>query len=105
MIKCIAVDHNPQSLKVTEEYLNNIPFIELVKTFQDPFDAIEFLGKEPVDLLFTEIDMPILDGIQLINSLVRKPMVVIITANEKYAVEAFRLNVLDYIVKPAVSSK
>ncbi|MDR1056823.1 MAG: LytTR family DNA-binding domain-containing protein [Prevotellaceae bacterium] len=100
MIKCIAVDDNVTALKVLEEHIANIPFLELLKTFENPFDAIDFLSREQVDLMFTEVDMPVLNGIQLINSLVKQPILVIISNSDKYAIDAFQLNVLDYILKP-----
>ena len=100
MIKCIAIDNDPVSLKLLEEHISGIPFLNLLKSFQNPFDAIEFLSKEQVDLLFTEVELPSLNGVQLIRSLSNQPMVVITSANDKYAVEAFQIGALDYILKP-----
>lgn len=100
MINCIVVDSNAADLKQIEEYLVSIPYLKLLKTFQNPFDAIDFMGTEQVDLLFTEIDMPVLNGIQLINSFTNRPMVVIVSSTDKYAIDGFQLGVLDYILKP-----
>lgn len=100
MVKCIAVDNDVTTLQLLENYISNIPFLKLESTFQNPFDAIDYISKHAVDLLFTEIEMPVLNGIQLINSLVKKPMLVIVSKTDRYAIDGFELGAFDYIVKP-----
>jgi DNA-binding LytR/AlgR family response regulator len=100
MLKCITVDSNAISLKQINEYISSIPFLELLGSFQHPFEAVGFLNKTNVDLLFIEAELPVMTGIQLINSLTFRPMLVIISASEKYAYSAFQLNAIDYVLKP-----
>ena len=100
MIRCIAVDDNASSLKIAEDYIAKIPFLELLKTFDNAFDAIEFLDSEEVDLIFTDVEMPVLNGLEFLGSLRRKPCFIILSEQERYAVDAFNLEAIDYLLKP-----
>jgi two-component system LytT family response regulator len=100
MLKCIAVDDEPLALHLQTDYIRKVPFLDLVGTAGDAFEAAKLLQEKPVDLIFIDIQMPGLTGLQFIQSLAKRPMVIIITAYKKFAPEGFDLDVVDYLVKP-----
>ncbi|MDR3711230.1 MAG: LytTR family DNA-binding domain-containing protein [Puia sp.] len=100
MLKCIAIDDEPLALGLVADYISRVPFLELVASCGDAFEAARALQEKEVDLLFVDIQMPGLTGLQFIQSLAKRPMVIIITAYKKFAPEGFELDVVDYIVKP-----
>jgi len=99
-LKCIAIDDEPLSLALIQEYVSRFPALRLVQTFDDAISAAEYLRQTPVDLLFVDINMPDINGIDLVRSLALKPIVIFITAHRKFAVEGFELEALDYLLKP-----
>lgn len=99
-IRCIAVDDESLARKMLEEYITQIPFLELVKTCKNAMEAMEVLNNENIDLIFLDIQMPGMLGTKFLESLVEKPMVVFVTAYDQYAVESYNLQVVDYIMKP-----
>jgi len=100
-MRCIAVDDEPLALELMETYLAQVPGLELLNTFTDAISAWSFLKKNQVDLVFLDIQMPDINGIQLAKSLDRKnPMVIFTTAYSKYAVEGFNVEAVDYLLKP-----
>lgn len=100
-MRCIAVDDEPLALELMETYIAQVPGLELLDTFTDAISAWGFLKKNPVDLVFLDIQMPDINGIQLAKSLDRKsPMVIFTTAYSKYAVEGFNVEAVDYLLKP-----
>jgi DNA-binding LytR/AlgR family response regulator len=100
MLKCIAVDDEPLALHLLTDYIGKVPFLDLVATGSDAFEAAKLLQEKPVDLIFIDIQMPGLTGLQFIQSLAKRPMIIIITAYKKFAPEGFDLDVVDYLVKP-----
>ncbi len=100
MIRCIVLDSNPQALEIIENHITRIPFLKLLKSFGNAFDAISFLDQEEVDLIFTGIEMSSLNGLEFLGSLRHRPPTIIISENEQYAVEAFNLDVVDFLVMP-----
>jgi two-component system LytT family response regulator len=100
MLKCLAVDDEPLALHLLTDYIRKVPFLDLVATAGDAFEAAKVLQEKPVDLIFIDIQMPGLTGLQFIQSLAKRPMVIIITAYKKFAPEGFDLDVVDYLVKP-----
>lgn len=100
MLRCIAVDDEPLALELLSSYIRKLPFLELVSTCGDAFEATEALQKNRIDLMFADIQMPGLTGIQFVQSLVNRPMVIFVTAYKKFALEGFDLDVVDYLLKP-----
>jgi DNA-binding LytR/AlgR family response regulator len=99
-IKCIAIDDEPPALALIREYLVKFPVLQLVQTFDDAISGGEFLRKTPVDLLFIDINMPDITGLDLVRSLKEKPMIIFTTAHKKFAHEGFELDAIDYLLKP-----
>jgi two-component system LytT family response regulator len=100
MINCIAIDDEPKALEVIERYCHKMEPICLKATFREPVKAIDFLRNAEIDLIFLDINMPDINGIQLIAALADKPMVIFTTAYSNYAVESYDLNAVDYLLKP-----
>ena len=99
-MNCIAIDDEPLALEVLKKYISKIPELNLVAVFSDAIEAMEYLQKNPVNLLLLDIHMPDISGFQLYNSLPVKPMVIFTTAYKEYAVEGFELDAIDYLLKP-----
>jgi two-component system LytT family response regulator len=100
MLKCIAVDDEPLALGLLVDYIRRVSFLELVATCGDAFEAARALQAQEVDLIFMDIQMPGLTGLQFIQSLAQRPMIILITAYKKFAPEGFDLDVVDYLIKP-----
>jgi len=100
MIQAIAVDDEPPALGIVEAFCARTDFICLQKTFTKPNEALKYLRKFPVDLLFLDIHMPALSGIEFYRALPRNTMVIFTTAHSQYAVEGFNLKAVDYLLKP-----
>jgi DNA-binding LytR/AlgR family response regulator len=99
-INCIAIDDEPLALDIIKAYASKIPFLNMVGTFENAIDTLEFLRHNPIDLMFLDIQMEQLSGLQLLNSLKNKPLVILTTAFDQYAIQGFELDVLDYMLKP-----
>lgn len=100
MLKCIAVDDEPLALELLEDNISKVPYLQLVAKCSNAMEAMKLLQQQSVDLIFLDIQMPGLTGLQFIQSLSVKPMIILITAYEKFALEGFNLDVVDYLVKP-----
>lgn len=96
----IAIDDEPLALKLVKGYIEKTPGLQLLGTFDNPLDAIEFLSENTADIIFVDIHMPDLSGLEFTRSLEKGPKVIFTTAYEKYALEGFRLEVVDYLLKP-----
>ncbi len=99
-INCIAIDDEPLALDIIRVYCSKIPFLNLIRTFDNALDTLEFLASHPVDLIFLDIQMEGLTGIQLLKALKNRPQVIITSAFDRYAAEGFDLDVTDYLLKP-----
>jgi len=100
MIRAIAIDDELPALKIIENFCGKIDFIDLIKVFNKPTEALKHLRKFPVELLFADINMPSITGIDLYKSITQKTMVIFTTAYPEYAVEGFNVNAIDYLLKP-----
>lgn len=100
MIKCLIVDDEPLAREVLESYVEDLPSLELVASCTDAMEALGWLNDEQIDLLFLDINMPKLSGINFYKSLSRKPKVIFTTAYSDHAVEGFELEAVDYLLKP-----
>lgn len=100
MIRCLAVDDEPLALDVIEKHISKIPELQLVEKCTSPIKALEILNSQEIDLVFLDIEMSEITGIQMLKSMSRKPMVIFTTAYENYAMEGYELDVVDYLLKP-----
>src|SRR6201996_6417329 len=100
MISCIAIDDEPKALEEIERYCQKIITLNLKGSFREPLKAIEFLNLEKVDLILLDINMPDISGMQLLQTLSPRPLIIFTTAYSQYAVESYELNALDYLLKP-----
>jgi len=99
-LNCIAIDDEPLALEIITDYISRMPFLNLLKTFSSPIECIDFLRDNKVDLMFLDIEMESLTGIQLVHSLQDRPQIIFTTAYDRYAVEGFELDAADYLLKP-----
>jgi two-component system LytT family response regulator len=99
-ISCIAIDDEPLAVKKISSYIQKTPFLELVAECRSAFEAMEIMSNRPVQLLFIDINMPDLSGMEFVKSLTDKPYIVFTTAYSEYAVEGFQVDAADYLLKP-----
>jgi DNA-binding LytR/AlgR family response regulator len=99
-IKCIIIDDEPVAIEIIKDYVDKTNFLKLLETFREPLKAIEFLQRNKVDLIFLDINMPDISGMQFLNALQTKPLVIFTTAYSEFAVESYEFDATDYILKP-----
>jgi DNA-binding LytR/AlgR family response regulator len=99
-MNAIALDDEPLALEVVRSHASKVPFLNLKAEFTDAFKAMEYIQKENIDLIFLDIKMPDISGIDFMNSLNKKPMVIFTTAYSEHAVTSFELDAIDYLLKP-----
>jgi len=100
MISCIAIDDEPLALQLIHQYCEKIPFLQLEKVFTNPDEAKNYLQQHSIDLLFLDIQMPDINGVQFYKNLAVKPLVIFTTAFKDFAVEGFNVDAIDYLLKP-----
>ncbi|MEO9485590.1 MAG: LytTR family DNA-binding domain-containing protein [Ekhidna sp.] len=100
IISCVAIDDEPNALALINEYIQTVPYLKLESAFTNPVEALAFIQSTSVDLLFVDINMPLLSGLQLLKSLSNPPLCILTTAYSEFALEGFELNVVDYLLKP-----
>ncbi len=99
-LRCLIVDDEELARTLLQNYISRLPNLELVGQCKNPLEAIKVLGEQPVDLLFLDIQMPELTGIEFLKTLSQKPLVIFTTAYSQYALEGYTLDVVDYLLKP-----
>ena len=100
IINCIAIDDEPLALNLITKFVDRIPYLELKGVYEGAYEALGILKQEKVDLIFLDVNMPDISGVQFLRNLNNPPMVIFTTAYDKYAIEGFELNALDYLLKP-----
>jgi DNA-binding LytR/AlgR family response regulator len=105
MIRCLIIDDEPLAIEVIEAHLSQLPELELVATFNNPIEALEMLKNDTIDLIFLDIEMPLLSGIDFIKTIPNVPKVIFTTAYRNYAIESYELDVIDYLLKPISFSR
>jgi len=100
ILKCMIIDDEPLAISLLEEYVSKIPFLELVASFDNPIEAVEAYTKSPVDLIFLDIQMPELNGLELSKFIGIKTRIIFTTAFKQYAFDSYELNAIDYLLKP-----
>ncbi len=99
-VRCLIVDDEPLAIELIQRHIQQVQKLEIVATCQNPMEAFGLIQKEPIDLIFLDIQMPMLTGIEFLKSLPNPPAVIFTTAYRDYAIEAYELNVIDYLLKP-----
>ena len=99
-IKCLIIDDEPIGRDIIESYVARVDFLELVASCEDVFEAMTYIEKGKVDLILSDIQMPKVNGIEFIKSLPSAPLIIFITAHDKFAVEGYEMGIADYLLKP-----
>jgi two-component system, LytTR family, response regulator len=99
-LRCLCVDDEPLALDLLEDNISRFPFLEMTARCHNAFEAMVVLNRENIDLIFLDIQMPSLNGLDFLKTLTNKPMVIFLTAYKQHALESYELNVLDYLLKP-----
>ncbi len=99
-IKCIAIDDEPLALRQIADFIRQTPFLNLIAECKDAFEAMDILQNSEVELMFVDINMPGLNGLDFIRALIKKPEVIFTTAHSEFAIEGFKVDALDYLLKP-----
>lgn len=100
MIRCIAIDDEPHALRQIADYIEKTPFLELVEKFESSIKALDFVLHNNIDLMFVDINMPDLNGIEFVKAFNEPPKVIFTTAHSEYAIDGFRVDAIDYLLKP-----
>lgn len=99
-MKCVIIDDEPLAVELLEDFVKKVDTLELLRTFNNAIDAVSFINQNNVDLIFLDIQMPHFSGIEFLNTIEKKPLIIFTTAYSDYAVEGFNLGAVDYLVKP-----
>lgn len=99
-MKCVIIDDEPLAVELLKDFVSKVDSLELVNTFNNAIDAISIINQTNIDLIFLDIEMPHFSGIDFLNAIEKKPLVIFTTAYSDYAVEGFNLGAVDYLVKP-----
>ncbi|MCX2745331.1 response regulator [Mangrovivirga sp. M17] len=100
MIRCLIIDDEPFARSLLADYINKVPYLDLIGEYSTAIDAIEHINSKEIDLLFLDIQMPELTGVEFLKVIEHKPQVIFTTAFSEYALEGYELNVIDYLLKP-----
>lgn len=104
-LSCIIVEDEPLARQLLEQYVLKVPHLQLIQSFSNPLEALDYLGKNDIDILFSDIHMPEITGITLLKILKNKPLIILTTAYSEYAIEGYELDVIAYLLKPITFEK
>ncbi|WP_228422435.1 LytR/AlgR family response regulator transcription factor [Chryseobacterium aurantiacum] len=104
-LRCIVIDDEPIGKELIVNFVKTIPFLELQASYEDPIEALMYLQSNEVDIIFSDIEMPKINGIDLIRTLTKQPSIIFITAHRDFALEGFENGVVDYLVKPVAYNR
>ncbi len=104
-LRCVIIDDEPLAVEIIKGYIDKIEGLEVVKTFHSAVESLSFFQENEVDVLFLDINMPVLNGLDFLENLDKKPFIIITTAYEEYALKGYELDVLDYLLKPISFSR
>jgi DNA-binding LytR/AlgR family response regulator len=99
-MKCIIIDDEVSVINSLTDMIGRLPFLKVMKSFTDPFEGLKFIQEKNIDLVFLDIEMPTINGIELINSIVKKPQVIFMANDNKFAIYGYELDVTDFLMKP-----
>ena len=99
-MKCLVIDDEPKAVEILSDYIEKVPDLDCTGTFRDPLKALNYIQNNPIDLLFLDINMPDLSGIQFLNALEHHPLVIFTTAYSEYALNSYDYDAVDYLLKP-----
>jgi DNA-binding LytR/AlgR family response regulator len=99
-VKCIIIDDEISDTEILREMIGRLPFLNLLQSFTNPFEGLEFIQKNSVDLVFQDVEMPLINGIELMKSIIIRPQVIFTAANNQYAISGYDLDATDYLLKP-----
>lgn len=99
-IRCVAVDDEPMALEKLNNYITNIPYLELVALCESTYEALNVLASQKVDAIFVDVNMPDVNGLDFVKSLVDPPLIIFTTAYAEYALDSYKVNAVDYLLKP-----
>ncbi|MBK8488844.1 MAG: response regulator transcription factor [Chitinophagales bacterium] len=100
MIKCVAIDDEPKAIEIIKNHVSKIEYLQLEHVFTDALKAIKYLQENEIELLFLDINMPDIDGLNFVKHLSKKPMVIFTTAHSEYAIESYEVEAIDFLLKP-----
>jgi len=100
MIKCIAIDDEPKAIEIIKYHVSKIDYLQLENVFTDPFKAIKYINESNIELLFLDINMPDIDGMNFVKHLIQKPLIIFTTAHSEYAMESYEVEAIDFLLKP-----
>lgn len=100
MMNCIAIDDEPRALDIIKSHVSRVDFLELKEVFVDPFKAVSYVRENAIDLIFLDINMPDIDGFDLLKHFGKKPLIIFTTAHSEYALQSYEVEAVDYLLKP-----
>jgi len=100
MISCVIIDNSYECIKKTESYLTKFPFVKLLNSFVNAFEALSYIQHNHIDIIITNVELQGISALDVLPSLINKPLIIFTSENDKYTVEAFKIQAIDYLVKP-----
>ena len=99
-MNCIIIDDENSAIEILREMIGRLPFLNLLKSFTNPFEGLDFIQRNTVDLVFQDVEMPMINGIELMKSILIRPQLILMAINNEYAISGYDLDATDYLLKP-----